>query len=156
MSKRKRRARVLKECNRSERLGKQIGRALAGVVDPGATPFGGGMLASPDGRVEYSGLGAFVNRQLDSAVALGLIVPKDVRLSDIDVSVDGFRPTDEQGALDQPLLTITAKHRGPALGDSFTCGHGWALDQPPPAGEASAEPLGRPARTPDDGPDTPE
>lgn len=146
MSKRKRRARVLKECNRSERLGKQIGRALAGVVDPGATPFGGGMLASPDGRVEYSGLGAFVNRQLDSAVALGLIVPKDVRLSDIDVSVDGFR-LEHRCALPAPRGFLLIRHLTDEQG---------ALDQPPPAGEASAEPLGRPARTPDDGPDTPE
>jgi hypothetical protein len=36
MGKRKRRVRVLKECNRSKRLGKVIGRALAGVVDPAA------------------------------------------------------------------------------------------------------------------------
>jgi len=36
MGKRRRRIRVLKECNRSQRVSKIIGRALAGVIDPQA------------------------------------------------------------------------------------------------------------------------
>ncbi len=59
MGKRKRRIRVLKECNRSKRLSKIIGRALAGVIDPSGGNFRNPlslMLEDPPYGIEITGV----------------------------------------------------------------------------------------------------
>jgi hypothetical protein len=105
MGKRRRRApRVLKECNRSSRLGKIIGRALAGIIDP-ACPE---MSTATQRLAEACGLAQFVNGPGDGAAdqmipgaakeqvfASGAVQGGDVRA----LLFDRFRQAQELGLI---------------------------------------------------------